>query len=201
VSSTDDVFTSVSRYYDELLARHGDDARSCDYGDPRSQVAKFRVMAAVEGMRRGARVLDVGCGLAHFADHLETEGLEVDYVGVDLSPAMVARARERRPTLDIRQANLLHEDLGEFDVVVANGIFYLLGDEAPALMRALVERMWMRAKRALAFNSLSTWAPDPEPGEFHADPLETMAFCRTLTGRLVLRHDYHFRDFTIYAYR
>ena len=98
MSPPEDVFTSVSRYYDELLARHGDDARSCDYGDPRSQAAKFRVMAAVEGMRRGARVLDVGCGLAHFADHLETEGLEVDYVGIDLSPGMVARARERRPS-------------------------------------------------------------------------------------------------------
>ena len=57
------------------------------------------------------------------------------------------------------------------------------------------------AERALAFNSLSTWAPDPEPGEFYADPLETLASAARSRGRLVLRHDYHRRDFTIYAYR
>jgi SAM-dependent methyltransferase len=196
----DDVFRSVAGYYDDLVARHGDSPRSCDYGDPRSQAAKFAVLSAVEGMR-GARLLDVGCGLAHFADHLDAEGLDVEYTGVDLSGAMVAAARERRPDLDIRQANILEEDPGSFDVVTANGIFYLLGGDAPALMRALVGRMWACATRALAFNSLSTWAPDPEEGEFHADPLETVAFCRALTGRLTLRHDYHRRDFTIYAYR
>jgi SAM-dependent methyltransferase len=197
---TDDVFASVARYYDGLVAEHGDSARSCDYGDPRSQAAKFRVLTALEGLR-GARLLDVGCGLAHFADHLAEAGMDVEYVGVDLSPAMVALARERRPDLDIREANILHEDLGAFDVVIANGIFYLLGDGAPGLMRALVERMWAHAGRALAFNSLSAWAPDPEAGEFHADPLQTLAWSRELTPRLVLRHDYHTRDFTIYAYR
>jgi SAM-dependent methyltransferase len=194
------VFDAVARYYDGLVAEHGDSARSCDYGDPRSQAAKFRVLAAVEGMR-GARLLDVGCGLAHFADYLDEAGLGVTYTGVDLSPAMVQLAKERRPDLDLRQANILEEDLGEFDVVVANGIFYLLGDGAAGLMRSLVERMWAHAGRALAFNSLSTWAPDPEAGEFHADPVETLAWCRELTSKLALRHDYHRRDFTVLAYR
>lgn len=196
----DDVFAAVANYYDGLVAEHGDSPRSADYGDPRSQAAKFRVLADLDGMR-GARLLDVGCGLAHFADYLDEQELGVTYTGVDLSPAMVDLARERRPDLDIRQANILHEDLGRFDVVVANGIFYLLGDDAPTLMRSLVERMWAHAERALAFNSLSAWATDAEAAEFHADPAETIIWARTLTPRLVLRHDYHTRDFTVYAYR
>ncbi|MDA0183502.1 class I SAM-dependent methyltransferase [Solirubrobacter phytolaccae] len=197
----DDVFAGVASYYDGLVAEHGDSPRSADYGDPRSQQAKFAVLAAVEELR-GARVLDVGCGLAHFADYLDEAGLGVTYTGVDLSAAMVGLARERRPDLDIRQANILHEDLGEFDVVLANGIFYLLGDDALSLMHGLVERMWSHAQRAVAFNSLSAWATDAEAEEFHADPAETVSWVRaTLTPRLVLRHDYHTRDFTVYAYR
>ena len=35
-------------------------------------------------------------------------------------------------------------------------------------------------------------------GEFYTDPLQTLAFCRTLTPWVTLRHDYHSRDFTIY---
>ena len=195
-----DVFASVAQYYDELVAEHGDSPRSADYGDPRSQQAKFRVLTELDDLR-GARLLDVGCGLAHFADHLDSLGLEVRYTGVDLSPAMIALAKERRPDLDVRVANILEEDLGEFDVVMANGIFYLLGEDAEALMRRLVERMWAHAGRALAFNSLSAWGPDPEPGEFYADPAATLAWTRELTPYLALRHDYHTRDFTIYAYR
>ena len=68
-------------------------------------------------------------------------------------------------------------------------------------MRDLVARMFALCREAVAFNSLSTWAPDPEPSEFYADPAETLAFCRTLTTRVTLRHDYHTRDFTVYLYR
>jgi hypothetical protein len=68
-------------------------------------------------------------------------------------------------------------------------------------MRSFVSRMWQMAKVAVAFNTLSSWAPDQEAGEFYADPVETLAFCRTLTPRLTLRHDYHRRDFTVYMYR
>lgn len=195
-----DVFASVARYYDDLVAEHGDSPRSADYGDPRSQAAKFRVLCELDGLR-GARLLDVGCGLAHFADHLDSLDLGVTYTGVDLSPAMIGLAKERRPDLDVRVANILEEDLGEFDVVMANGIFYLLGDDAEGLMRRLVERMWTHAGRALAFNSLSAWAADAEAGEFYADPASTFEWARTLTPFLTLRHDYHTRDFTIYAYR
>jgi SAM-dependent methyltransferase len=47
-------------------------------------------------------VLDVGCGGGHFRLSLENRGLEVDYRGLDHSPAMVrtARAALRRQGLD-----------------------------------------------------------------------------------------------------
>ena len=53
----------------------------------------------------------------------------------------------------------------------------------------------------VAFNSLSSWANDKEKGEFYADPLEVLKFCKTLSPWVVLRHDYHSRDFTIFIYK
>ena len=148
VSPTDDVFTSVSRYYDELLARHGDDARSCDYGDPRSQVAKFRVIARRRGHAPGARVLDVGCGLAHFADHLETAGLGVDYVGVDLSPGD-GRARPRaaaRRSTSARRTSCTRTSASSTSCW-PTGSSTCSATRRSTLMRALVERMWAHAER------------------------------------------------------
>src|SRR5437763_714550 len=116
-----DPFGRIGSFYDELLQRYGDDSRSCDYGSDDSQRRKFDVLAGVADAA-GARVLDVGCGLAHYADYLEARCRDVDYVGIDLSSEMIAAARRRRPDLDLRVGNALDVDTAErFDVVSANG--------------------------------------------------------------------------------
>ena len=195
------AFARIAETYDRLVAERGDAPEACDYGSASSQRAKFEVLAAIDDLS-GRTVLDVGCGLAHYADFLEAHHDGVRYAGIDLSPAMIDLARRRRPDLDLAVGNVL--DLGynhRADIVNANGIFYLLGEEAPSLFPRLIERMWELAERALAFNSLSTWAPRCEEGEFQADPLETVAMCRRLSPWVVLRHDYMPHDFTVYVYR
>ncbi|HZT87591.1 MAG TPA: methyltransferase [Stellaceae bacterium] len=126
----------------------------------------------------------------------------IEYVGVDIAPAMIAAARRRRPDLDLHRLDILAEDPpGPFDIVVANGTFYLLGDEAEATMQRLVARMFALARGAVIFTSLSRWAPRQEPGEFYADPLRTLEFCRGLTPCVALRHDYLPHDFAVALYR
>lgn len=194
------VFTAIGRYYDDLVARYGHDPRACDYGRAESQAIKFAVLSQVAPLD-GKRILDVGCGFADYATYLSAHFRDVGYTGVDLSAAMVASAHALHPDLAIRAANILDEDVGSFDIVTANGIFYLLGAEAPDLMHALIARMYASATEAVAFNSLSAWATDQEAGEYYADPSAVLDYCRTLTPWVVLRHDYHSRDFTVYLYR
>jgi hypothetical protein len=64
----------------------------------------------------------------------------------------------------------------------------------------MVAAMFERARQAIAFNSLSRWAPDMDVNEFHADPVKVLAICRNLTPWVVLRHDYHPGDFSVYLY-
>ena len=49
----------------------------------------------VEDVGRGARVLDLGCGPGHIGAYLSDLGCDV--IGVDLSPGMIATARELYP--------------------------------------------------------------------------------------------------------
>ena len=194
-------FEKISLYYDELVKRHGHDPRSCDYGRTESQIKKFNVLADVLPLTN-KRLLDVGCGFADYADYLTARHGKVEYSGVDLSAHMIDLARQRHPDLDLRLGNVC--DLFEpeqFDVVNANGIFYLLGANAPSLMQTIIRRLFDLSKVAVAFNSLSTWASTHEAGEYYADPLVTLAFCRTLTPWVVLRHDYLPHDFTVYLYK
>lgn len=75
---------------------------------------------AVEKGLRGTRVLDVGCGTGSSFVPLLARGYEV--VGCDLSPDMVARAREKVNAHDARAEVLVADmralpELGAFDLV------------------------------------------------------------------------------------
>jgi SAM-dependent methyltransferase len=194
-------FDDIARFYDRRVDEFGHDVRACDYGREESQRIKFEVLSEVLPVD-GLTLLDVGCGFADYASYLEERFPALRYTGIDISPRMVEEARRLHPGLDIRLGNILEGAVQEdFDVVTANGIFYLLGAEAPELMRCIVGQMFGMARLAVAFNSLSAWAPDREPGEFYANPTETVGFCGTLTRWVSMRHDYHPRDFTVYLYR
>jgi SAM-dependent methyltransferase len=196
-----DPFGRIANYYQDLVQKYGHDPRACDYGRPQSQEIKFRVLSEAMPVK-GRSVLDVGCGFADFHRFLRDRFGEVRYSGVDVCPAMVEEARRLDPHCEVKLANILDASIRErFDLVTANGIFYLLGDEAWSTMQEIVRRMYAVAEHAVAFNSLSSWAEDKDPGEFYADPAEVLQFCRTLTPWVVLRHDYHPRDFTIYMYK
>lgn len=195
------IFDEIGRFYDGLVERFGHHPRACDYGNPASQQKKFQVLSEVMDLS-GRRVLDIGCGFGDFGVYLQQRYGDVRYSGLDLSEQMVDGARALHPQFRFRHGNLLDLPSAErFDVVTANGIFYLLGPEAEVIMRSLLSRMFEIATEAVAFNSLSSHAASKEEGEFYADPAKTVAYCQTLTPWVVLRHDYHPRDFTMYLYK
>jgi SAM-dependent methyltransferase len=196
-------FTKIANHYDTLVSEYGHDPRACDYGSSSSQTVKFQVLAEAT-LPAQPTILDVGCGFADYSDYLVQrlgQGA-FTYTGVDLSACMVAKAKDLHPGLELCHSNFLDQDFQDaFDVVNTNGTFYLLGEDAPKIMQALIRKMFAAARCVVTFNSLSTWASKYEPGEFYADPLETLVFCRTLSPRVVLRHDYLPHDFTIYLYK
>jgi SAM-dependent methyltransferase len=198
-----DPFVRIAGFYDGLVRQYGHDPRACDYGRPESQQVKFRVLSEVMPLSNTS-LLDVGCGFADFATYLQPRFPGLKYSGIDLCSAMVAEARRNQPELNIRVENILDASFDcKFDVVTANGIFYLLGEQAWPMMQQIIERLYGLATSAVAFNSLSAWAKEEEQeaGEYYADPIKVVDFCRRLTPWVVLRHDYHPRDFTIYMYK
>ena len=82
----------------------------------------------------GLRILDAGCGTGALAVEAARRGAEV--VAIDLSPTLVAIARERAATetvsgrIDFRSGDMLDPALGRFDHIVAmdSVIHYALPD-------------------------------------------------------------------------
>lgn len=195
------VINSISEYYNSLVEKYGYDSKSCDYGNSNSQFVKFKVLSEAFDYSN-KRVLDIGCGFADFYNFLSLNFDNFDYYGVDISSKMIETAKLRHPKIEIELRNVFENPIEEkFDIVTSNGIFYLLGNDSKNLMQNFISKMFDMTEEIVAFNSLSTWAEDQLEGEFYADPLETLDFCKTLTKWVTLRHDYHHRDFTIYMYK
>ncbi len=107
----------------------------------------------------GLRLLDAGCGTGALAQEAAARGAQV--VAIDLSPTLVALARDRfesgaamsvRGQIDFRFGDMLDEGLGEFDHVVAMDslIHYDTHDIVSAL-----ERLSRRTRASMVF----TFAP------------------------------------------
>ena len=86
----------------------------------------------------GARVLDAGCGAGQMTAELAARGADV--VAVDISPALIAIARDRLPgalagRVTFAAGDMLDAALGRFDHVVAMDslIYYTDADIAAAL--------------------------------------------------------------------
>jgi SAM-dependent methyltransferase len=191
----------IAAYYDRLVDEYGHDPRAVDASSRASLDIRYAVLCGVADLT-GKRVLEVGCGFGDLGAYIHERFEGVSYRGIDLSPRMVQEGRRVHPGLDLEVADVLDLPASpRADVVVAQGIFYLLRDAPEERMRALVERMFALASEAVALTAISGWAAEQDAGEFYVDPEAALALGRSLTKALVLRHDYHPGDLTLYLYK
>lgn len=99
----------------------------------------------LRGIDREARILDYGCGYGRVAAELADRGFS-EVSGVDVSPALIARARQLRPDLDfevLASPPTLPTGLGTFDVVLLIAVLTcVIEDQAQqALVTEVIEAL------------------------------------------------------------
>jgi SAM-dependent methyltransferase len=91
------------------------------------------VVAALE-LAPGMRVLDAGCGTGVLAERLATTCPDIELVGVDFSPSMLARARARRAWpasftfVEGSIDDFLAGDAAKFDRIASVNVIWTLPD-------------------------------------------------------------------------
>jgi SAM-dependent methyltransferase len=200
VSFIDDDQRTVD-YFTARVERYGDSVEALDWSSRATQAKRFEVLSDIV-LSSGNSVLDVGCGQGDFYAWLKASGIEPNYAGIDLTPAMIEMARQRFPAarFEIRTAaDIL--DLGTWDYIIASGLFYLRKHQPFAYLCATVTGLFAQCRNGLAFNCLSSSLKTVEDGEYRESPARVFEFCRTLTPLVSLHHDYHPGDFTMHLRR
>jgi SAM-dependent methyltransferase len=189
--------------YQRRIASHGPTLASLNSGDEEKQRLRHQVhTSALRG--KCPTVLDVGCGLASFYEHLTRENRVCQYTGFDIVPEYVEWCRTRFAECRFELRNIFLEGIGGgFDSIVMSQAFnnrYEQSDNALVVQTAL-RLAYTCARVSVSIDMLSTYVDVRRPELFYYAPEEMFAFAKTLARRVVLRHDYRSAEFCLQLFR
>jgi len=149
------VETSVRAVYDfcpPTLTRYSGDGRA-EY--QRAWASFTTTLGLAPEYLSGRRLLDVGCGSAEKATFYHDWGARV--TGIDMTPAVIARAREVIGDRNIRliHSSIFDQALGErFDVVVSDGVLHHTADTLAGLKWCVQH---LESQGLLMFGLVNIW--------------------------------------------
>jgi ubiquinone/menaquinone biosynthesis C-methylase UbiE len=195
--------TLIQERYKNRLLQYGPGIKALASGTEERRSIRFDILTAI-GIKEGASVLDVGCGLADYYEHLSEKGINVQYTGIDIVPELIQAARVAHPDLDLQVRDLQEHPFSEssFDYVVCSQVFNLhFGDtKNDALVRDMLRIMFRTARQGVAVDLLTSHVDFKQEQLHYYRPEEIFSYAKQLTRRVTLRHDYPLFEFCIYLY-
>ena len=167
--------TQSARDWDELLVSQVDLSIANELG----------MLLSLDKWNRSEAVIDAGCGNGYYLAALRSFFPEKRFLGVDISPELIAAASHRHPEIEFQQADFFALQAEPADVLMMRFIVQHLGDFRSILRQA--SRV-LRPDGALIIveADLARSLVRPLPTAFHG-MLETYAAVSTNDGGLKTR--------------
>jgi SAM-dependent methyltransferase len=198
------ILHEVATYYASKLETHGATPQGVDWNGADSHERRHRQFLHLLNGGLEASIIDLGCGFGDFWRFLRAEGHRGNFIGYDIAPSMIERARQIHGESGDRRWRVGAEPAEIADFAIASGIFNVKGDVPDenwtGYVHHTIDILARAGRRGFAFNMLST-SSDPErrrPNLYYADPVDMLARCLLRYGRSVaLLQDYGLYEFTV----
>lgn len=147
-------------------------------------------------------ILDIGCGFGDLNCFLKDRCTSYAYTGVDCVESLIAEAEKRHhnENAEFHLGNFLELELGEFDYIVASGIFNfkLDNEDNYEYTKKVMEKCWRTSRHGVALDFLSDKVDFIKYEQtFHSNPSVILDFAFGLTRNVVLRNDYAPFEFSV----
>jgi SAM-dependent methyltransferase len=160
------VYSDIEAYYSARVARYGATPMGVDWSCQATQSLRFVQLLKVCDFSAAFSLNDIGCGYGALAAFLAVRHpkSKIDYLGVDLSPAMIQRARRRHTGPD-RRFTTRTTGFRIADYSVASGIMNVSLGHSRATWEGFVARTLAQMRRTSRVGfSVNFFADTTRPG-------------------------------------
>lgn len=193
----------IIRRYQERLAKHGEDIKTLASGNRERQAIRLKVLSEV-GDLNNCSLLDVGCGFGDFYRFLKEAGIKVNYTGYDICPDFIEISKQKFPEAQFEVKDIQTDTIRQkFDYVVSSQTFNnrLVKENNETVMKDIIRKAYELSNIGVAIDMLSTYVDFREEHLYYYNPEKIFRFCKSITKRVLLRHDYPLFEFTVYLYK
>lgn len=200
----------IKKHYQELFRKHGNKSESVQYTDKESQYKRFEILTQID--RQLNSIVDVGCGLAHLYDYLNTKGFIGQYLGLDYVNEFIESCKKKYETVEnctFDHFDIIKNDIPKkYDYVMLSGVFNNKFVTNKEFMEISIRKMFEACNKGVAFNAMSTYVDYQDKELYYSNPIEIFDFCKkNITKKVTLRHDYLVKEnsipfeYCIYLYK
>jgi SAM-dependent methyltransferase len=203
------IYDSIQRYYDAKISSHGATPRGVDWDSITTQEVRFAQLVRICDFTNPLTLNDAGCGYGALASYLARyfTGSDIDYLGFDVSPAMIQHARHVRRQLARAIYLIGMESPRIADYGVASGLFNVkLGypvEQWEYFVEQTLYNLCKTSRKGFAVNFLAPVRMDVSDRiHYRTTPERWVAFCeRELQSSVDVLADYGLREFTLLVER
>lgn len=198
------LLKQIDKYYTQKIVEHGSTHLGVDWNSQESQNLRFDQLLKVTRDEKDSSIIDYGCGYGALAPYIRGRDYTGQYLGFDISKAMIKKAREQQSKLPdctfLTNATLL----GVADYTIASGIFNVKQQIPNNKWRTYVvdtiRTLAKHSRKGFAFNMLTSYSDKDKmrPDLFYGDPCFFIDYCiRNFSRHVTMLHDYGLYEFTI----
>ncbi|HEV2547719.1 MAG TPA: class I SAM-dependent methyltransferase [Stellaceae bacterium] len=200
------VYGVIEAYYTGKVSTHGAVPRGVDWESSAAQELRFAQLLEVCDFSHAFSLNDVGCGYGALLEFLPSfrADTRVDYLGIDISAAMIRHARRLRRKR--RRGSFVVADASPriADYSIASGLFNVKLDQPTALWESFIANtmasMHKTSRRGFAVNFLTLQAAKRAPQHelYRTSPQPWIKLCEREFGLSVKKlQGYGLREFTL----
>lgn len=197
----------ILNLYNDRLQNNESDEQIAGMGSLKNQHLRFEAFLEM-GIFSNATILDIGCGHGGFLEFCKQRNppIPIQYTGIDIVPELIKGARLRHPEATFMDGDVLGDVLDIYipshDFIIANGTFNFRFSKGNnyEVVEAFLSKCFPMANKALAVSLMSTYVDYQTDLLYYYDPAEMFRFAKSLTKRVILRHDLPMFDFILCLY-
>ena len=168
---TRDELELMNSEYTSLLKKYGDNEKSLGWNKPK-QGLRFEIMLRMiknkyqSKSTKKLRLLDVGCGLAHFFQYLKKNNFDVNYVGADANSDFIKHCRKKYPNEKFYN-EIIEDHFYDANIICASGVFNRKFDKSLEIIKSFLTNSQKSDAEVVVVNFLHVSALQKYPNNFY----------------------------------